>query len=534
MRTTQQTYNAGIYCRLSVDDGTQSESMSIGNQRHMLTDHATRNGWRIADYYVDDGYSGVNFDRPDFQRLINDIEAGKINLVIVKDLSRLGRNYILCGQYTEIYFPERNVRFIALNDGIDTLYSNNDIAPFKNILNDMYAKDISVKIRSSLQAKAKRGEYLGACDPYGYLRDPKDKHHLVINPEVAPNVYRMFELCVSGYSLKKIADLFNREGILSPADYDDWRNHESEKGEFQSKYKWVGSVVRQVLKNPMFVGHMVQCRKRSQSYRTQKIVLNPREDWIIVENTHEPIVSQDLFDQVQKALEGRSKPIKSSGEPQIFSKLFFCAECGRTMAHHRRDNVYGNYFSCGKYRVEGAAGCSSHNILYEKLYKTVLDDIKHNIALFQADEDKALQRVIAIKCADEQKRLADAKKALTTAQKQQGEQDAKIKRVYEDNISGKLPDSLFTTFLASYEDEKAALQARVSALQGEIAQLESNKKDVSFFLKLIRQFANIEDLDRQALTALIDRITISEDDQQVNSRNKEQKITIYYKFVGAI
>ena len=255
---TQQNYSVGLYLRLSVDDGNNSESMSIGNQRQMLTEYVNKQGWSIRETYIDDGFSGVNFDRPNFKRMINDIENGKINLVIVKDLSRLGRNYILCGQYTEIYFPEKNVRFIALNDGIDTLYSNNDIAPFKNILNDMYAKDISVKIKSALHAKARRGEYLGACDPYGYLRDPKNKHRLVINPEVAPNVVRMFELCVSGYGLHKTAKILSNDGILSPADYDSFRKHDPADGEFEPRYKWSMYIVRTIVKNPMFLGHMVQ------------------------------------------------------------------------------------------------------------------------------------------------------------------------------------------------------------------------------------------------------------------------------------
>jgi len=528
----QQNYEVGIYCRLSVDDGNNTESMSIGNQRHMLTEYVNKQGWSIRNVYIDDGYSGVNFDRPDFQRLIEDVENGKINLVIVKDLSRLGRNYILCGQYTEIYFPEKNVRFIALNDGIDTLYSNNDIAPFKNILNDMYAKDISVKIRSALQAKARRGEYLGACDPYGYLRDPKDKHHLIINPEVAPNVRRMFELCVSGYGLHRIAKMLNQEGILSPADYDRFRNHDPADGEFAPKYTWQMAVVRMIVRNPMFMGHMVQCRKRSQSYRTQKIVLNPKEDWIVVENTHEPIVSAELFNQTQKVIAGRTRFNKRTGEPHIFTNLFFC-ECGRKMAHHKRDTANGDYYVCGRYQAFGKTSCSTHYITYENLYGIVLGDIQRNVRLLQSDEQKALKDIMAVKCAEEQKRLATAKKSLTAAQKKLPELEVKIKRIYEDNISGKLPDSLFSTFLADYQAEKSSLQEQIRALQDDVIALERTQKDVSRFVKLIKRYTDVTELNRQILNELIDKITIGEVPQP-HSRNKEQTITIYYKFIGKL
>ena len=530
---TQQNYEVGIYCRLSVDDGSNNESMSIGNQRQILTEYADKQGWNIRNVYIDDGFSGVSFDRPNFKRMIDDVESGIINLIIVKDLSRLGRNYILCGQYTEIYFPEKNVRFIALNDGIDTLYSNNDIAPFKNILNDMYAKDISVKIKSALHAKARRGEYLGACDPYGYLRDPQDKHRLVINPEVAPNVMRMFELCVSGYGLHRIAKILNKDGVLSPADYDRFRKHNAADGEFAPKYTWSMGVVRNIVKNPMFIGHMVQCRKRSQSYRTQKIVLNSKEDWVIVENTHEPIVSKELFNKTQKVIEGRTRFIKQTGEPHIFTNLFFCAECGRKMAHHKRDISTGNYYSCGKYRALGPDGCSSHHISYDNIYGVVLRDIQNNVQLLQEDEQKALKDIMAIKFSEEQKRLKNAKKELTTAQRKLPELEAKIKRVYEDNISGKLPDNLFATFLADYQAEKTTLQERIRTLQNDVVQLENTQKDVSQFVKLIKQYTDISTLNRQNLNELIDKITISETPQP-HSRNKDFIITIYYKFVGKL
>ena len=482
--------------------------------------------------FIDDGFSGTSFDRPDFQRMIGDIESGKINLVIVKDLSRLGRNYILCGQYTEIYFPEKNVRFIALNDGIDTLYSNNDIAPFKNILNDMYAKDISVKVKSSLHAKARRGEFLGPNPPYGYLRDPDDKYHLVVNHEVAPNIIRMFELVVAGYGLARIAKILTADGILTPSDYTASKNCNS-VDEFQPRYKWSMYIVRCIVQNQMYLGHMVQCRKRSQSYRTHKIVRNEKEDWIIVEDTHEPIVTEELFTQAQKAMTGRTRIIKRRDEPNLFSGLFFCAECGRTMAHHDRKD-YHEYFSCGKYRSEGKNSCSSHFIRLDEITQIVLQNIRANVQLLQEDEEKAIQRIVAKKCVDEEKRLLTAARELAKQKKRQSEIDSRIKRVYEDNVSGKLPNELFHTFLRDYESEREGLKKSIHTLEEAVRELESNRTDISQFVKLIKQYSGITELTRPALMALINRITISEPKSAKGKRGHNQTIEINYKFVGAL
>jgi site-specific DNA recombinase len=528
---TQQEYHVGIYCRLSVDDGTNNESMSIGNQRQMLSEYVCKQGWNIEEIYIDDGWSGTTFERPDFKRLICDIESGRINLVIVKDLSRLGRNYILCGQYTEIYFPERNVRFIALNDGIDSIQTNNDIAPFKNILNDMYAKDISVKVRSSLHAKARRGEFLGANAPYGYIRDPNDRHRLIINPEVAPNIKRLFELVASGDSLYKTAKIFTDEGILTPADYIRFRKHNPADGEFVPQYKWDKSVLNQIVHNQRYVGDMVQCRKRIQSYRNHKQVWNPKEDWIVVEGTHEGIVSKELFDAVLKAIEGRTRIIKKKDEPHMFSGLFFCKDCGRRMAHHI--HAKSDYFSCGKYRADGKAACSSHFITVSALSEIVLADIQKHVTLLQSDEEKAVKRIMDSKFADEEKRLSKAKRDLREQKKRQSELDSRIKKVYEDNVSGKLPDELFQTFLRDYEVEKVTLKESIRSLEDEVHTLEAVKTDASQFIALLRQYTDITVLDRPTLIALIDRITISEPPDSFG-RNRDQTIEIHYKFAGVL
>jgi hypothetical protein len=395
----------------------------------------------------------------------------------------------------------------------------------------MYAKDISVKIRSALYAKARRGEYLGACDPYGFLRDPKDKHHLIINTELAPNVERMYDLIIAGLGMYKIAKIFNEEELLSPSDYTRHRNHDPDDGEFLPKCKWTMKMIRCIVENEMYIGNMVQCRKRSQSYRTQKVVLNPKEDWVIVNDTHEGIVTKEKFDKVRKIIAGRTRIIKKHGEPHMFSGLFFC-ECGWRMAHHVRSISKGDYYSCGRYRVN-VKDCTSHHVNYCDIYNLVLEDIRLNAELIYSDEEAAVRRIKAAKSGGEIKRLAAARKELTEAKRRYSESDNRIKRAYEDNVSGKLPDKLFTKFIREYEEEDTKLATSIEALQKEIHELESADVDVSAFVDLIKPLVGISELSRELLLNLINRIEVSEP-AGTKGKNREQKITIFYKFVGAL
>ena len=528
----QQEYRSGIYCRLSVDDGNTGESMSIGNQKAMLTEYVQKQGWGVEEIYVDDGWSGTNFDRPSFQRMIGDIERGHINCVVVKDLSRFGRNYIMCGQFTEIYFPSKNVRFIALNDAIDSLHSNNDIAPFKNILNDMYAKDISTKVRTALHAKARRGEFIGSKAPYGYLRDPGDKHKLIVNPEVAGNVQRIFDMVIAGHSIYSMRNVLRADGVLTPNDYVRFCKHDSAEGPFEPSYQWDKSTVQNIARNRCFCGDMVQCRKRVESYRTHKHVRNPPEDWIVVEGTHEAIVSRQQWDAAQKILDGRSFRIQNSDEPHLFSGLLYCHDCGRRMAHHQRASS-GHYYSCGRYRAEGPSACTSHHTKTETLSSLVLRDIQKHAELLRSDANKAVKRIIAAKCADEERRLSTAKKELTAQRKRQAEIGSHIKKMFEEHLKGKLPDDLFQTFLQDYETEKAALRDSVRTLEDTVRDLESNKADASQFLALLQEHGDLTELTRPVLMALVSKISISEPPDSFGP-NRQQTVRIYYKFVGEL
>lgn len=538
----QQEYIAGIYCRLSSEDGPDHESMSIANQRNMLADYVKRQGWIIGDVYVDDGWSGTNFQRPDFQRMIADIEKGKINMVVVKDLSRLGRNYILCGQYTEIYFPERNIRFIAVNDGVDTLNDagSMDITPFKHILNDMYAKDISTKIKSSLHSKAKRGEYLGAFDPYGYIRDPKDKHKLLINEETAPIVRRIFEMCAGGMGSRSIATTLNNEGILSPSEYIRFQKHDPEKdGPFVRKRFWGQTYIRTILQNEMFIGSMVQGRQYTPSYRTKKRVKQDREDWIVVPDMHEAIISKELFEQAQKSLHSRRiEPRKDSPhhvDPDVFSGLFRCEACGTAMRKHRTGDGKYVYYVCGRHHQQGKFACSSHYINCDVITRIVQEDIKRNAVLFAEDTERAIKELTDKKCSEDEKRLAQMKSELAASRKRLSDLDVKLRRVYEDNLSGKLPDHIFSMFITDYDEEKAALRESIKDLEKRIDASTAARSDVERFSRLIQKYTSFEELDSFMLHELIDKITIYETPNMGRYRKgKEKIITIYYKFVGAL
>ena len=533
----QQNYRAAIYCRLSSEDGADHESMSIGNQRALLAEYVQKQGWEVVDTYIDDGFSGTNFDRPGFQRMIADIEKGRINLVITKDLSRLGRNYIMCGQYTEIYFPERHVRYIALNDGVDTLNqtSSMDITPFKHILNDMYAKDISTKIKSTLHTKAKRGEYLGALDPYGYLRHPDDKHKLIINEETAPVVRRMFEMCAAGIGSRSIATALNNEGILSPKEYTRFRKHNPERdGEFERRHFWTRTYVQFMLKNEIYVGSMVQGRQYTPSYRSKKREPIPKEDWVVVPDMHEPIVSRELFDEAQKRMGARKKTIKAKDEPDLFAGLFFCEACGTSMLPKVSQQKYF-YYNCGRSHAIGQLACSSHYINCDVITRLVREDIKRNAVLFTEDTERAVRELTEKKCSDDQKKMSQMKSELTASRNQLAGLDAKLRRAYEDNLSGKLPDHIFTMLIGNYDEEKETLQRTIRELEKRIDASNAARSDVERFSKLIQKYTSFEELDSFMLHELIEKITIYETPNMGRYRKgKEKIVTIYYKFVGAL
>jgi len=521
----QKSYNVGIYCRLSQDDGSGGISSSIQTQKDMLSKYVRDNGWSIFDYYVDDGYTGTNYNRPDFQRLIEDIEAGKVNMVVVKDLSRLGRDYIQTGQYTDIYFPDRGVRFVALNDGIDSINGENDIAPFRNILNQMYAADISKKMRSAVRAKKAKGEFVSAFAPMGYRKDPANINRLIVEESGAAIVRRIFEMARADMGSSTISKRLNADGIPTPVNHRKWVLH----GTPPKPTRWTAETIIAILRNRIYLGDMVQGIYDCPRFRRTPPKRKPKSEWIITPGTHEPLVDKETWEFVQKRIDARHRPTKSN-VIQLFSGFIKCEDCGRALSLSSAKGV--EYYSCSAYRRYGRSVCTSHYIRKDVLEQVVLDDIWKYAKLAKHEMDdltQQLQRQNGEKGANQIKVLTSELEKLSERNE---ELDHILKRLYEDNISGKIPDDMFSKFLSDYKQEQSDVQARIKDTEQKIKETKANQKDTNSWIKLIQKYTRIKKLDKVVLDELVDKIIISAL-KEVNG-SKVTDVTIHYRFVGAV
>lgn len=522
----QKRYNVGIYCRLSKDDDLRGgESSSISTQKIMLEKFVKDSGWAVYDLYIDDGYSGTNFQRPDFQRMIEDVENSKIDMVVVKDLSRLGRNYILTGQYTEIFFPNRNVRFIALDDGVDTIKSDNDIAPFRNILNELYAKDISKKVRSAVRAKKQKGDFLSNYAPYGYQKDPKNKNHLIVEESGAEVVRQIFEMARNDMGSKKICKVLNDEGVLTPI------NHRRKLlyGTPPKMARWNAESVISILRNRIYLGEMVQGIYECARFKSTTAKRKPKEEWIITPNTHEALVDLDTFELVQKMIDARNRPIKSN-EIQLFAGFVKCEDCGYAMGYSDSQGI--PQYTCGTYRRHGSKFCSCHYIRKDVLEQVVLDDIRKYSKLAKDKADELTQQLREQNGHKDASRIRALTAELEKLTARYTELDGILKRLYEDNISGRLSDDRFNKFLTEYEREQSDIQMKAEDTKQMIDEFKASQKDTDSWIRLIRKYTKIKKLDRTVLGELVEKITVGEA-KEVDG-HKTTDITIYYRFVGAV
>ena len=452
-------YDVAIYCRLSKEDlkedGDRDESASIGTQKAILTDYVRQRGWHLVQTYVDDGYSGTNFQRPGFQSMIRDIEAKRINCVITKDLSRLGRNYLDCGLYLEVFFPEHGVRYISVNDGVDTLNkSAMDITPFRNILNEMYAADVSMKVKSALRARFNSGLYVSTSPPYGYLKDPADHNHLIIDEKAAPVVKLIFQMALDGAGIGKIRNHLNASHILRPAAYAAAERGESGyerhfEGKEDNRYQWSNNSVRAILRSPVYAGNLVGYKRVAVSMKSKKRPSKLPEEWEVIPNTHEGIVTQAQFDTVQRLMTSRRRDKGGSGFDNIFSGILKCADCGyamRAMSANRRkrpDPIDCVQYVCNNYGTNGTGGCSAHTIEARDLFDAVLADIRHYARLaVEGDEKRVrqLQQQLSSIGATEQKALEREKRKLS---KRLGELDKLFSALYEDKVMERITERNF-------------------------------------------------------------------------------------------
>lgn len=524
----EKSYYAALYMRLSKDDDRAGESASITTQKKMLRAFAKENGFFVYGEYIDDGYSGTNFNRPDFIRMLSDIEAKRVNLVITKDLSRLGRDYISAGQYTEIYFPEHGVRYIAINDGYDSISPYNDIAPFKNIINEMYARDISKKIRSAITTKMKEGNFIGSFAPYGYQKDPEDKNHLLVDPAAAPVVQKMFELAGENLPPGKIAQFFNEQGVAPPSLYRCMANSQLDPNGYSKRKEWTSSGICKMLKNMVYLGHSAQGKTSKVSFKSRTTLSKPPEDWYIVKNTHEPIVTQDVYDRAQRRCAARRAP-PNRGFQNIFSGIAKCMDCKKNMSTSSGKGGT-SYLVCGRYKLYGKKECTNHLIDYGTLYDIVLRDIKKQIIL---DETKKRAVLSSLCCLLEEKEQYKARTKNTAAQKKRfKELDKIMQKLYEDNLCGKITDKRFSRMLKAYEEEQERLAAELERLSADKVSV-ANSELYQICAKELDEISQLKTLTPVLLRTLIDRIEIGQGSYQesnTKAAQKKQLIRIYYRF----
>lgn len=534
---TVPTYNAALYLRLSRDDELQGDSSSIITQRQMLRKYADDNHINVYKEYVDDGWSGTNFDRPDFQRMIQDIEDGKINCVIVKDLSRFGREHIAVGYYTELYFPNKNVRFIAINDSVDSLNGDNEFAPFKNIINEWYARDISKKVHAAFQTKFSMGERYCAYAPVGYKKSPDSVGKLIIDEETQWIIEKIFTYALSGMGASSITKALITEQVPTPA----WINYQKYgkfahifEGQPESKrYMWTIAQVKHILKDETYIGNTVHNKQSTISYKNKKRVRKPPSEWLRIENTHEPIISEDDFNQVQNMIESRRRETKD-GQRQIFAGLVKCADCGWSMRFGTNKNNKKPYshFSCSQYGQMGKIFCSMHYIRYDALYEYVLSRISYWSALANDDENKLLSYLEksddkAFK-SSQQRAISDIKKS----EKRLKELDTLFAKLYEDRLQDRINERNFNMLTAKYQQEQDELNELVEI---QSAKLREEKEDISNkkkWIALIKEYTNPQELTAPLLNALIDKIVIHEAVEA--EEGKEQEVEIFYRFIGKI
>ena len=528
-----------LYCRLSKDDGTNNESMSISTQKTMLKDYAKRNGFLNCQFYVDDGYSGTNYDRPAFRQLIEDIQDGEVSTLITKDLSRLGRNYLETGTYIEVFFPNHNVRYIAINDGVDSIdNAQMDITPFRNIINEMYAKDTSRKIKSALHARKMQGKYMATTAPFGYQKDEKDHNHLVIDEVTAPVVELIFSIAEEGVGLHTICNRLRKAKVLKPSFY---KKELFERFMDEEKmYDWDTAYVSQILHNPVYAGNLTVADKPTKTMRSKKRQYIPFAEREVIYGTHEPIIEQNRWNNVQKILESRPPVIgeSSSGYDNIFRGVIKCADCGSAMLakveqKRKRNNVLDKtFYCCTKYRKFGKEGCSSHTIEARTVHEVVLADIQKHAGQALTDR-KAMVTEIAERLnlqlsADREQQ----KKELRQCKQRVSEIENLYAKLYEDLTRELITEKRFQMLSARFDSEQEELTAKIKELEKSAIADKEQLSSIEQFAEQISGYAGITELNFKIINQLIEKILVSEP-VEVDGQ-KIQRLTIHYKFIGAL
>lgn len=525
-----------LYCRLSRDDGTESESNSIGNQKKLLSQKAKEMGLTDTKYYVDDGYTGTNFNRPGFQQLIDDIEIGLVSAVMVKDLSRLGRDYVSVGNYTDSYFPEHNVRFIAVNDAIDSDEGESEIAPFKNILNEMYARDISKKIRSSHRLRGSMGEPLSQ-PPYGYMKSPENKKKWIIDPEAATVVKSIFKMCLDGKGNETIARELQENEVLIPMAY--WRSKGLNRGGKKTQtnpYKWCKTTIQKILSQQEYCGDIINFKTYSKSFKNKTRYENSKENWAVFKDVNEPIIDRETFETVQKFISKtkRRAPKKENGERSIFNGLIYCGDCHSKMRYHTStSNKEIHYFTCSDNKVDYRGKCPGrHYVRADALEEVVKLELRRLVEMLEIDESYFAQLLLRKNDEEREKDKKFLESELQKAITRSNTVSQLYEKLYEDNVIGKVSDEWFVELSHKYEKERMDLKAKIADTRHKIEELKNTNSEYGKFISAIRRFMQMDNLTSPLLRELIDHIDIFETEGTGKSRT--QRIVIYYRFIGYI
>ena len=525
-----------LYCRLSRDDELQGDSNSIINQKKILQKYSFEHGWENIRFYIDDGISGTTFNRPGFQQMIADVEGGIVKRVIIKDMSRFGRDYLQVGMYTEIMFPEYDVHFIAVNDGVDSAKGDNEFTPFRNIINEWYAKDTSKKIRAVIRIKGNAGEHLTTNPPFGYMKNPDNPKQWIKDEDAAQIVYDIGLYVMDGFGPTQIARKLKERKILSPAAYYQSKGITCNVKKQSEPCDWDNTTIAHIMDNwREYLGHTVNFKTTRKSYKSKKKIHNPESEWVIFENTHEPIWTQAIADAVKQARQSRRRPTKM-GEMGMFSGMMYCADCGSIMYQCRATGFRKEqeYYLCAGYRKSRDVCGSTHSIRTVILEELILHNLRKIVSFARAHEDRFVKMVMDMDMKEKSKELAKKRKLLSEGEKRIAELDTIFKRLYEDNITGKLTDERFHKLSLDYEEEQKNLNSQVAFIREEIMTAESKSADVSRFLSIVKQYTEIPELTPRILHEFVDKIVIHSATDPYSRTNRRQKVDIYYKGIGIV
>ena len=528
--------NGAIYCRLSQDDGSAGESGSIQTQKTLLTQYCKEHNIRIIDYYCDDGWSGTNFERPGFKRMIDDIENGKINTVIVNDLSRFGREYAQMGLYIEHYFEEKGIRFIAVAEGVDSKNGlDNLMLPMTNVINSLYARQASTKTKAAHRARAGSGMFIGSRAPFGYLKDPNDRHHLIVDPEAAEVVKSIFQMFADGIGYVRMTKILRERKILNPQAYFNQNNPDYYKNSdyWRKPFDWHATSVRMILDNPVYLGKVVFGRTKTKGFFDKHRIAADESEWVVAEHTHEAIITQELWDTVHQMMKARRRE-NGTGEIQPFAGLVKCADCGSSLnvSYDKRKGRYTG-FSCWVYKNYGKERCTSHAIGWVTLNRLVLEDIRRNALEARRHVQDYMDMLMAVKEERQKADVERCRRELKKVDKRLDELTKILNKLYEDVALEKISEERYQAMAPKYEREQIELRSRREELAAEIAKNDEVYNNIQQFIPLIWKYTNIQELTPYILNELIEKIVVHE--KVVGPDGvKTQQVDIYYKFIGLI